>query len=620
MSRDKNLTLKMKILANAKQAMAEIKLFDSSLRRWTSGDGLFGQIGSGAKMGFGLVGKTAGIALAPLKVFAGIAGIAGIAAGALGGYALNAAGSMESLQMRMEAVLPSIQAAKKAMAESEQYFGKSPFYIDDIVEARIKLESIGVRGARAVKSLGNASAITRRSLAEMAQVIASMESEPLKAMGIRMKQEGEKATFTFYDKMGKMRTIAAEGALEIRKSILRIFDIKFGSAVDRLLGTFGAKFDMLKGNLFRGAAKFGEGLLPGSGDFLSDINDRLTKLLEGGQLEEWGKRAGDWLSSAVAQVTAAMSTLGDMWSQLSTQGPAAISEALMAGLDAVMKSAGLIFVESITGSANMLVAVAKMMASAFMEDIVQLPLPFMEPTRRGLALQGIEQASADQLKEIFPKYAKMFDKKNKPFALNYIKGMLSREVVDGEMSVEQEAALVGLRGGPEFASAAAAFRTGMTDMLVQMKNDVAASFSEAGAKLKDRTGFDFGATMEMNLAEEKGDTSRRWMALEPVYRTSNTGAVARDESGRKQIEKWIPIAWEDGSANAHQEGLQTRGGGAGGFQSKSGRLSGVGSVSAPQERLIISIQNVNVRADNIQKLVQDAIRRVAPNQFAPAGT
>jgi hypothetical protein len=307
MSADKEMTLSLRIKANMAEARMHLEAFRKTL----------GDIGSGGRTAFSALGSAASFALGPLKVFGGIAAAAAAGTVGLGVAAIKAASDYESLQLRLESVMGSAAAAAAAFKETIKFANQTPFEAEDLIDARILLEGIGVRGVPALKATAQAAAAMGRSVSESAAMVASMETEPLRRMGIAVKRDGEQTVFNFRDKMGRMRTIATQTAESARTALLGIFNVKFGGATDRLGGSMAGVLSTLRDGMKSVFAEVGKGLLPGAKQFVTFINEGIGKLVDGGKLDEMGKRLGAWLSDSASVFQAVIEALPRLTSELS---------------------------------------------------------------------------------------------------------------------------------------------------------------------------------------------------------------------------------------------------------------------------------------------------------------
>jgi hypothetical protein len=592
MANQKELTLAMKIKANAAQAREEIAKVAGDIKNIS---GKIGSIGSatynGGRSGLGALGKMAGIAVAPLKILGGLAAVVGGATAGLGLAAINAAGDYESLQLRLEAVMATAKDAKKAFDETIKFANQTPFEAEDLINSRIVLEGIGIKGPRALKSTANAAAAMGRQVSELASVVASLETEPLRRLGIGVAREGDHVELTFRDKMGRLQKIVADGAMESRQALLKVFDIKFTGATDKLGGSWKGIVSTMGDTIKAAFASFGKGLLPAAKKFITFLSEGLGSLIESGKIEEIGRRAGAWLLDAVNKVIAGVMVIpqaAEAFSQTLAEAPGKMGELL----GQVLTAAASIFVntvvESWIASANMFKGIGKILAAAFMEEILQLPL--MGNFRQSKTEDILNGMTPDERREIGIKHG-----------INTARPA----AIARKMTAEQQAAFVAQQTGDKaMKSAMAETMSALPDALQRVKDQARTQIAGIGTGVFGATGFDVQAAYAKNLS-----------GLSPLSPIAGGAGSASPSKAAKDDDGIKPAVMNPYTRQI--SGYQPLGGKNPWVQDKK-----YGTEFNPYTREIrpITVQNLTIQTNDARNMQDEIMRRSGQPNLAPAGT
>lgn len=403
MATAKEMTLLMRIRAEGAQAMAVMRGIGVGVTGIANAAALTGRtVGST----FRVMSSVAGAVFAPLR-YAGIAALGlGGAFAAIAAKSLSAAGDVETLQMRLEGVTGSAETAKRLFEETSRMAGPTPFGADELIEARILLEGLGVSGAKALTSIIDAASIMGRQVPDVASILGSMETEPLRRMGIMLKTEGEKFEFEFRDRVGKTVKLAVEGRGKAQQELLKIFDLKFGGSAAKFAASWQGNMSTLKQMINRTFASFGKGLEPAAIGFVSAINAGLEKTIASGKLQEWGTAIADKIVVAFDYVRAVAEYLKGVFDglQKTDQWGAAFKTIALAFAESVSVS----LVTYLRAMGHVFIGLGKLISGAFLEDVLRLPgMGQMRDRVAGKAAFDLSnQGQRDKLKAIDPNYQK----------------------------------------------------------------------------------------------------------------------------------------------------------------------------------------------------------------------
>lgn len=131
-----------------------------------------------------------------------LAGMAVSLVGAIGvGAMANTLRSFESLRASLKTVTGSTEAASMAFDELQEFTARTPFQLDQVVDAFIKLKALGLEPSQeALESYGNTASATGKDLIQFIEAVAdsaTFQFERLREFGIVAASEGDKVAFTF---------------------------------------------------------------------------------------------------------------------------------------------------------------------------------------------------------------------------------------------------------------------------------------------------------------------------------------------------------------------------------------------------------------------------------------
>ena len=368
----------------------------SSLRRVNSAfiatAGVIGAIGrAGGMVWRGLV-KGIRVVFAPLRQLRRLAMVAGAAIAAIGVFTLKSSADIETLRLRIGGVTRNAAEAKAMFDQTFKMSIPSPFTPEELIKARIGLLNLGLSSKKALTAIGDTSAITRRDITDLVAVLSSLEIEPLRRIGIEARKDGDKFSFIFRNKMREIKKITAAGIDGARQQLLKIFDIKYGGGMKKFADTFEGLTSTLKGMVKLAGASFGDGLMPVAKRFITYLNTQLNELVDSGKLADWGQRSGEAITTAFDYVRATVDYTRDMFNVIKND-----STKMADSVNVIMSTAGEILAISVVNYLRAAGAVfrgiGKILAGAFLEDILQLP--FMGGTRRGMATEKLQKERGD---------------------------------------------------------------------------------------------------------------------------------------------------------------------------------------------------------------------------------
>ena len=208
--------------------------------------------------------------------FASFAGnLAANAVGALAGkvadagiFAVETAANFERLKTALTTTMGSAEAANKKFADLQKFAAETPYGLDEVTEAFIKLSNRGINANdRLLTSLGNTASAMGKSLDDAVEAMADAitgENERMKEFGIVGRLAGDQVAYTFRG----VTTMVKRDAASISEYLTKIGETNFAGGMEAQSKTLGGLWSTLKDN----AAAFMDTFMSsGVSDVLKDI-------------------------------------------------------------------------------------------------------------------------------------------------------------------------------------------------------------------------------------------------------------------------------------------------------------------------------------------------------------
>lgn len=300
-----------------------------------AGLGSWGDAAELAGYGVGRLARTVGgFALSAVKW----AGAAGIGAATLSIYdLLGTASKFEQFQIMLENMEGSATKAKQSLAWVQKFAADTPFELDQVMEAYVRLKSYGIDPLDgSLRDVGDAASGMSKDVMAGVEALADAmtgEYERLKEFGITASTKGNMVALT-YRKAGKEFTVQAQKGVAAAKAVSGIWRTLFGGMMQRQSTTFAGLISNLKdkwsGFLLMVAQA---GVFDTVKGKLQQLYDWVNKLAEDGTLARWAKQISDWLEKAFNWAVEFVKTTD--WKQVG-QDLRDLAEAAKAVADAVL--------------------------------------------------------------------------------------------------------------------------------------------------------------------------------------------------------------------------------------------------------------------------------------------
>ena len=287
-----DLVLSTRLIADAQGFRAEIKGSRQDLERLAGASGKTGRAARGAGRSLGRMGADARGAGARLRrlndesrnLTAGLGGlrtmVAALGLGLLARSIVSANVEFQTLSASLRTVTGSAEAADAAFAALDEFAAKTPFQLEEVVGAFIKLKARGLDPSiAALRSYGNTASAMGRSLDQVIEAVADAatgEFERLREFGIQASAQGDEVAFTF----NSVTTTVRKNAAEIEGYLRRIGAVEFATAMDEQMKTLGGAFKAALDTGIGVFASIGDAARIGAGALANAFDAAIDYVLE----------------------------------------------------------------------------------------------------------------------------------------------------------------------------------------------------------------------------------------------------------------------------------------------------------------------------------------------------
>lgn len=248
----------------------------------------------------------------------------------------NANNSFEQLSGSLKTVTGSAKGAQEAFALIEKFAIDTPYQLNEIVEAFIRLKALGLEPSEAaLTSYGNTASAFGKNILDFVGAVAAAtvgEFERLKTFGIKAKVINDDVSFTFAGVTTKVKKNAAE----IEKYLRSLGDVNFAGAMSEQMKTMSGVLSNIEDGFEKMYREIGKN---GLNDALKDTFTQFNELVEksGSAAETIGKT----LAFAVKAASKAFFTLAENADVLLTiLGARFGSTAILGGITALRAGVG----------------------------------------------------------------------------------------------------------------------------------------------------------------------------------------------------------------------------------------------------------------------------------------
>lgn len=230
-----------------------------------------------------------------------------LAGAAAGGFALfdlfRTAGKFEQFQIQLEGIEGSAGKAKKSMRWVQTFAEKTPFELDQVMEAFVALKAYGIDPMNgSLMALGDGAAGMSKPIMQAVEALADAstgEFERLKEFGIRASKQGDKVVFSYRQNGKDMRREAAMTGAAMEDAITGIFSDRFGGGMERQASTLFGILSNVKDLWSKFLVMVADaGIFEKVKNQLDAWRAKIDAMAKEGSLAQWAQNISDGLSEA----------------------------------------------------------------------------------------------------------------------------------------------------------------------------------------------------------------------------------------------------------------------------------------------------------------------------------
>lgn len=222
---------------------------------------------------------------------------------------MDSFGAAQDLKVALETVTGSASEADKAFGFIRDFTEKTPFQVENVSEAFVKLKNAGIEPtAELLTTLGDAAAVSTDKVGALT-AIADLYSRTVQGgLGVEELDRLQDRGIPVYDILSEKLKIArqdvsefgktAEGAAKVTQALTEGFEERFGGGMARASETLNGRISTLKDTLDGFLIRVGEG---GLGDAIQNAVEKFTNFISAN--EDLALALGEKLGQAVTMVT-----------------------------------------------------------------------------------------------------------------------------------------------------------------------------------------------------------------------------------------------------------------------------------------------------------------------------
>ncbi len=316
------------------------------------------------KFGFSQIGQGWNRARGGLLAGAAAITIAYGGAAAAASGLVGTASEFERFQTILMTTEGSATAARDAMRWVQDFAVKTPYELDQVTDAFVKLRSYGLDPTHGLlQSLGDTSAAMGKPLGQAVEAIADAvtgENERLKEFGITASKIGNRIAYEYTNAAGETVRTAVEAGnrMAIQQTLMGIMNEKYAGSMERLSQTW----DGMVSNVWDLWTKFqmmimNAGLFEWMKGKLGEVLDTINRMEADGTLQEWATQISQTIQTALTNIWEFGKGIGEVIQQVS--GYLSVASDYVGGwknLSAIL--AGIAFAPTLISTAAGLVQIA----------------------------------------------------------------------------------------------------------------------------------------------------------------------------------------------------------------------------------------------------------------------
>lgn len=228
----------------------------------------------------------------------------------LGFQTLKTSAQFEKYLATLETIEGSAEGAKKAMDWVADFAKRTPYEVDELTRAFVKLRSYGLDPMDgSMTQMGDTAAGMGKSIDQVVEAVAdasTFQFERLRELGIVASQAGDKVTFSWTENGESMTKTLNKTSKDVTNFLYETWGRKFGGAMERQSKTWDGMMSNIGDTWTDFQRRIGDaGFFDAIKDKLQSVVDLLARWDEDGTIDriaETMSRAFTWAADAIGAV------------------------------------------------------------------------------------------------------------------------------------------------------------------------------------------------------------------------------------------------------------------------------------------------------------------------------
>ena len=281
-------------------------------------------LSNGAKSSGSVISKAFGaIKNSIFNLKTGIAGLIGVGGfGALTKSVLTVGGAFEDYKATLKSVLGSQEAANKSFAWVQEFAQSTPFEVDQLTEAFVRLSAYGIKGEDVMKTLGDTAAAMGKDIMQAVEALADAQTgefERLKEFGVKAIQitkanatqlgaslaDVGQTALTYTDRIGKeqVKIVDRNNRAIVTSTLMSIWNSRYEGAMEERSKTMNGMLSNLADSWTNWQNKVAEIALPKVKEALQSLLDSIQRFSQDGTLDGWANGLANSIQASIAWLT-----------------------------------------------------------------------------------------------------------------------------------------------------------------------------------------------------------------------------------------------------------------------------------------------------------------------------
>ncbi len=234
---------------------------------------------------------------------------------------IKTAETMEVYQAQLETTLGSTEKAVERLEWVKKFAATTPFEIEGLVEATVRLEAYGINATNVMRTIGDTAGSMGKDIMLAVEAVADAQTgefERLKEFGVKAIQDAGKTYFLYTDKHGKEQRALVDRNNRgiITSTLMGIWNERYAGGMEKMSITWRG----MMSNLMDYWTQFKDQVMK-SGVFeflktgLREVLSWINRMKETGQLDVWASEMGKSIVNTLSAVGKVIVRLPEMFNK-----------------------------------------------------------------------------------------------------------------------------------------------------------------------------------------------------------------------------------------------------------------------------------------------------------------